>query len=216
MQEMLRTFFPTNLAGCFVKRTWIQSLEGLENIPSDRSCIVIANHASYMDFLLLGTVFEYVLGRRIHFWAKTKVTAHPVFRIFAKYSHAIDIAPRGPSTEFWSISKRFLSQGDSVGIFPEGTRSRTGALGKFNSGYIRLANATRTPVVPAVLTDTFRMLPPGKRIPGLVKSRIHFYPPVWFERDHTREELEALNTKIFTTYYLDNCWLARHVDTKTD
>jgi 1-acyl-sn-glycerol-3-phosphate acyltransferase len=215
MAEIVRTIFPTNLAGYFVKRTWIQCLEGLENIPSNRSCIVIANHASYMDFLLLGTVFEYVLRRRLHFWAKTKVTTHPFFRIFAKYSRAIEIAPRGRSTEFWVISRRFLSQGDSVGIFPEGTRTRTGALGRFNRGYLRLANATQAPVVPAVITNTYRMLPPGSRIPGRAKSRIHFYPPVWLERECSKEELESLNERIFVAYYRDNNLLAPHVDTKT-
>jgi 1-acyl-sn-glycerol-3-phosphate acyltransferase len=216
MADILKAFFPRRLAGCLIQRTWIQSLEGLENLPLNRSCIVIANHASYMDFILLGTVFEYVLNRRLHFWAKPKVTAHPAFKIFAKYSHTIEITSRSASREFWEISRRFLSQGDSIGIFPEGTRSRTGLLGKFHSGYARLASATRTPVVPAVITNTFRILPPGRSVPGLVKSRIFFYPPVWFEREYSREELEAVNESIFATYYDNNRGLICHVDSKTD
>jgi 1-acyl-sn-glycerol-3-phosphate acyltransferase len=216
MADIVRAIFPTAFAGYLVKRTWIQSLEGLENIPSDRSCIVIANHASYMDFLLLGTVFEYVLRRRLHFWAKPKVTSHPVFRIFARYSSAIAMSPRGSSTEFWAISRRFLSQGDSIGIFPEGTRTRTGTLGKFYNGYARLACVTGTPVVPAVITNTFRMLPPGRKVPRRLKSRILFYPPVWFERQQTRDELEAMNNNIFATYYRNNYHLSCHVDPKAD
>ena len=216
MADILRAVFPRTLAGYFVKRTWIQNLDGLENIPVDKPCIVIANHASYMDFLLLGTVFEYVLNRRLHFWAKPKVTAHPAFKILAKYSHAIEVTANSPSTSFWEASTRFLSQGDSVGIFPEGTRSRTGALGRFYSGYLRLANATRTPIVPAVLTNTFRMLPPGRNFPGRVKSSISFYPPVSFEREYSREELEAMNARIFTTYYSNNRSLTTHVDSKTN
>jgi 1-acyl-sn-glycerol-3-phosphate acyltransferase len=216
MADILKAFFPRRLAGRLIQRTWIQSLEGLENLPLNRSCIVIANHASYMDFILLGTVFEYVLNRRLHFWAKPKVTAHPAFKIFAKYTRTIEITSKSASREFWEISRSFLSQGDSIGIFPEGTRSRTGALGKFNSGYARLANATRTPVVPAVITNTFQILPPGRSVPGLSKSRIHFYPPVWFEKESSKEELEAMNDYIFTTYYANNRSLTCYVDSKTD
>lgn len=216
MADILKNLFPRTLSGCLIKRAWIQSLEGLENIPLNRSCIVIANHASYMDFLLLGTVFECILNRRLHFWAKPKVTTHPIFRIFANYSRTIKIASGSSSREFWEVSKRFLSQGDSIGIFPEGTRTRTGTLGKFHDGYARLANATHTPVVPAVITNTFRILPPGGRVPGRLKSRILFYPPVWFEKEHSREELEAMNHNIFTTYYGNNRCLTCHVDPKTD
>jgi 1-acyl-sn-glycerol-3-phosphate acyltransferase len=216
MADFSKILFPRTLGCCLIKKAWIQSLEGLENIPLDRSCIVIANHASYMDFLLLGTVFEYILNRRLHFWAKPKVTAHPIFKIFANYSRTVKIESGSTSGEFWRVSRRFLSQGDSIGIFPEGTRTRTGALGKFHNGYARLANATHTPVIPAVITNTFRILPPGGRIPGRLKSMILFHPPVLFEKEHSKDELEAMNHHIFTTYYDNNRYLTCHVDPKTD
>lgn len=183
-----------------VKRLWLKRIVGFENIPPAGPCIAISNHASYLDFLILGTLFDGIADIPLHFLANLKVSNHPIFRFYVKYFDSIPTDPQRPAGS-WRRSLRYLKEGRYLGIFPEGTRSRTGKLGEFNLGYLRLASAVGVPILPIVIHNTFAALPPHRKIPRLSKCTIEIHKPITIQRGLSKAELIDLNDKVFQEYY---------------
>lgn len=184
-----------------VKHIWIRSIRGIEHIPATGPCILIANHSSYMDFLILGTVLEGIVKKQLHFWANLKVVNHPFFRYYVKYFKSIPVDTRNPRPAFWKTSIRLLRDNGYIGIFPEGTRSRTGIIGPFNAGYLRLANATGSPIVPVYLHDVYDILPPHRKFPRFKGADITVHPPICFDNRMSTDELEQVSRQIQAKYY---------------
>jgi len=186
-----------------IKKLWIDNIEGIENIPKQGPCIIIANHSSYIDFLILGTIFEGILKTKLFFWANLKVVNHPIFKYYTKYFRCIAVDVENPNVEFWKESLRKIRDRKFICIFPEGTRSRNGALSQFNPGYLRLANSTKTKIIPIYLSNTFNILPPNKKIPNFQKSKIKIFEPIEIISKMNKKEISDLDAKIYKKFYLD-------------
>jgi 1-acyl-sn-glycerol-3-phosphate acyltransferase len=78
---------------------------------------------------------------------------------------------------------RYLRQGRVVVVFPEGTRSRDGGLGRFRSGAFRLATAAGVPVVPAAIVGTADVLPVTGVLPRRRPCEVRFGAPVALDPD---------------------------------
>ncbi len=203
MKRSLSYYLLRALTGPLVERLWIGAVTGLEAVPRSGPCIVIANHASYLDFILLSTLFEYRVGRPIHFWAKRKVTeGHPLFRHYARAFQAIPV--EAGSSDYWERTLTLLEGGSVVGIFPEGTRSRSGRLRPFHTGYLRLAAAAGVPVVPVVVAGAYEILPPDRRWPRRRRAAIHCHPPFTVPADLDREAVARLNRRVRDRYFGDD------------
>ena len=186
-----------------VKKLWIGKVEGLENIPKEGPCVIIANHSSYLDFLIIGTIFEGILNIPISFWANLKIVNHPIFKYYAKHFKCIAVDIDNPNVEFWKESVKKMQNNKFLCIFPEGTRSRDGKLGIFNKGYLRLANYTKTTIVPIYLSNTFNILPPSKKIPNFKKSNVKIFKPIHFETKINKNDLEKINKEIFDNNFAE-------------
>lgn len=187
-----------------IKKLWIDKIEGLENIPKEGPCIIIVNHSSYIDFLIIGTLFEGILNTPISFWANLKVVNHPIFKYYAKYFKCIAVDVNNPTLEFWKNSVRRINEGIFLCIFPEGTRSRNGKIAEFNPGYLRLASNTKTKIIPIFLSNTFNILPPNKKIPNFQKSNIKIFKPIEMQIKINKNEISDFNLEIFNKYYSDS------------
>lgn len=187
-----------------VKALWIDSIQGLESIPRDTGAILISNHASYLDFIIIATIVENLVGRPLYFWANSKVCNHPIFKYYAKCFNSIEIDYDKPSNTFWKESIERLRNNQLICIFPEGTRTRTGRLNEFNSGYLRLANTTHSKIIPIVLQGTFKILPPHRTIPSLKKCKVTVFEAVSIASKLSKAELEELNEHIHSKYYKAN------------
>lgn len=123
-------------------------VEGTEHIPATGGCIIASNHSMGPDYILLG----YASSRQIFYMAKIELFyIHPWL---TKFLNAIGTFPiqRGRNdTEAISAAETLLQQGKVLGMFPEGTRSRTGELQRGKTGAVRIAMKLQTPVVPAVV-----------------------------------------------------------------
>jgi len=203
MKRSLSYYILRALTGPLVERLWIGEVTGLEAIPRDRPSIVIANHASYLDFILLSTLFEYRVGRPIHFWAKRKVTdGHPLFRHYSRAFQAIPV--EAGSYEYWERTIVLLRRGAAVGIFPEGTRSRTGRLLPFRNGYLRLAASTQIEVVPISIEGAYEILPPDRRWPRRRRASFHVHRPFTVPAHLDGEAMAALNREVRGRYFGGN------------
>lgn len=187
-----------------VKGLWLKSIRGLGNIPKDTGAILIANHASYLDFIILATIVENIVGRPLYFWANTKVCNHPIFKYYAMCFDSIEIDYDKPSNTFWKESIERLRNNQLICIFPEGTRTRTGRLNQFNSGYLRLAKTAGSAVVPIVLKGTFKILPPHRNIPSLKKCQVVIHKAIQIPTASTKVDLLALNEAIHSKYFKSN------------
>ncbi|HEX2088055.1 MAG TPA: lysophospholipid acyltransferase family protein [Solirubrobacteraceae bacterium] len=123
---------------------------GREHIPADGPLLLAANHRSFLDPFVLGTM----LRRPVYYVAKKELFAN---RLQAWFLNALGAFPvdRGASDqEMLETARRILARGDAVLIFPEGTRIRAGGLGTPKRGVGRLALESGAPVVPLAVIGT--------------------------------------------------------------
>lgn len=194
---LLKTF---SLANAWIIKTfWLGKIEGLDHVPTS-PCIIISNHESYLDFLLLGYVLKKNAHKDFRFWAKTKVIKHCIWRFYSNLYNTIEVNENGNWRKLNELSLQALSNGEYVCIFPEGSRSRNGDMQKFKVGYLRLASANRVKVVPAFLENTYNTWPAHRSFPRIRRCKITFYPPMEIPKDLTESEIEEFNLIVMTTY----------------
>ena len=127
-------------------------IEGRENIPKGRNCVMMGNHQHIFDPLMLALC---VPDREIHFmgkkellgWAFTKVHGFPVDR------GNIDMTAI-------RTALGILQGGDTLGIFPEGTRSKTGHMLPLLGGASMLAMRSKVDVVPVYIDGSYKLFRP--------------------------------------------------------
>lgn len=182
-----------------VQWMWLGDITGTHNIPK-HPCILIANHESYLDFLLIGYSLVKVVCIPFQFWAKSKVTRHHLWKKYSEIFSAIEVGKDGRISELMEISAKAIEQGSYICIFPEGTRSRTGEFLPFKQGYLKLASAYGLDVVPIYLENTFDAWPPQNRLPRRKRCNVTFYPPIEIAKDMKKPDIEMLNREIMESY----------------
>jgi 1-acyl-sn-glycerol-3-phosphate acyltransferase len=130
-----------------------------ERLTPEASSIVISNHESFADILVLLAV----LPMQTRFLAKRSIFRVPVlgWSIAAAGFIPVDRGERARGLATVEAALARLSGGRSVVIFPEETRTRTGELSEFKRGAALLALRSGLPLLPVALAGTFRILPRG-------------------------------------------------------
>ncbi len=148
---------------------------GREHIPKG-GVILAANHRSFLDPFLIGVC----IGRPIYFVAKQELFKHPLVGWFLNCMGAFPVRRGASDEESVATSLGLLERGQAVVIFPEGTRIRTGSLGRPRRGVGRLALESGKPVVPIAITGSERARTGWKIRP--VKVHVRCGPPLTFPR----------------------------------
>ena len=157
-------------------RSYLQLAHGLqvqggEQVPRRGSCIVVANHSSHLDALVLGAALAPLVANRPNLLAAGDTFFSSPLKA-ACSSLLLNALPvrRGacPRRALASLREKLTaSTSDTVLVlFPEGTRSRTGRLGRFKAGIGALVAETGVPVIPACISGAYGAWPPGRRHPG--------------------------------------------------
>lgn len=133
------------------------TVTGLDNVPSEGPVILVANHASVLDPLVLGVA----LKRRIVFMGKAELFRIPVLRTVIRALGAFPVRRGQVDREAWTTAIATLKDGKVLGIFPEGTRTEDGTIGEAQSGAARLALKTGAVVVPVGIQGTYSALKKG-------------------------------------------------------
>ncbi|MCU0848433.1 MAG: 1-acyl-sn-glycerol-3-phosphate acyltransferase [Spirochaetes bacterium] len=146
---------------------------GRENIVKGRSYVVIANHQSHYDILVL---YGW-LGINIKWVIKSELRKVPVFGYAGEIGGNIYIDRSSPEALRITLNaaRSKIVDGTSIIILPEGTRTLTGELGEFKNGAFVIARELNLPVLPVTITGTRRILPPGgwNVFPGTAIMTIH-------------------------------------------
>ena len=173
---------------------------GAENLPNDGSFVLVANHASHLDTLCLLAALP--LGR-LH-------QAFPVaaedyfFRSLPRswfatvVMNALPFGRRMGVRESLSICAQLLAQpGNVLIIFPEGTRSQTGAIQPFKSGIGTLLAGRDVTVLPCYVQGAYRAWPKGRRLPRPGKVRLIIGTPRnYATRGTEKSELSAIAAEL--------------------
>jgi 1-acyl-sn-glycerol-3-phosphate acyltransferase len=152
-------------------------IEGREHLPRTGPFILVANHCSHLDTVVLGCALPWRLRPEAFPIAagdaffKTPAMA----ALSALFVNALPMWRKGAVSHSLADLRARLNEGRCIYIiFPEGTRSRDGTMGPFKSGLGMIVAQTPVPVVPCRLWGTFQAMPPGKKLPrpGRVRLRI--------------------------------------------
>jgi 1-acyl-sn-glycerol-3-phosphate acyltransferase len=158
-------------------------VSGAATLPAG-PCVIVANHRSHADTAAL---LAAVPARRrpavaaaADYWFRGGVRPG-VCRVLCA---AFPVRRSGGGSADLAAAARLLAAGHDVIIFPEGTRSRDGRTGDFHRGAARLAATADVPLVPAGLSGTGTLLPPGgsARRPRRVAVIVRFGAPVSFAK----------------------------------
>ena len=126
--------------------------------------IIVANHVSYLDWILLWGWFRYHHGIRLTFLAKERLFHHWFWGRLVTPSCCVRVTDDGQNLASLS-DYRLLKQARHIAIFPEGTRSRDGQIGPFKPGAAQIALRLRLPILPVALNGFYAAWPAGRALP---------------------------------------------------
>lgn len=147
-------------------------MTGIEKLDHSRPYIFAANHQSQFDIFVLQGYFDF----DYRWLAKKELFKVPIFGYGMRCAGYVPVDRANGRKALKSLEEaaQRISNGTSVIIFPEGTRSPDGHLQPFKAGTMVLAIKSGVPVVPVAILGTHEILPKGKLLakPGKVKIRV--------------------------------------------
>jgi 1-acyl-sn-glycerol-3-phosphate acyltransferase len=168
-----------------------------EHLLPTGPCVVVANHASYLD----GIVLKAALPARFSFVIKKEFSRVPLAGLLLRRigSEFVDRFNRHAGAMDARRLLKAADAGQALAFFPEGTFLAEPGLGKFHSGAFAIAARADLPVVPLAIRGTRYILPSGRFLPRLGRIDIHVLPLIAPAPDvkasetviHTRDQAHA-------------------------
>lgn len=163
--------------------------------PDHRQCVYIANHTSHLDFLVLWAALPAAIRARTRpvaardYWDSTPLRRFLAVRVFRAL--LIDrkggLSVHGPSVLQPMLDA--LETGDSLILFPEGTRGSGETIAPFKSGIFHMCrHRAGLELTPVYLDNLNRILPKGEFLMAPLLSRVHFGPRIHLENEEGKPE----------------------------
>lgn len=183
-------------------------IEGVEHVPKKGPCLILANHASYLDPLLVGIA----IPREVHYLARQEILDWPILGRMMQNTHAI--RREGIDRQAIALCREILKAGWPLVMFPEGTRSPDGKVYRPRGGFAWiLETLPDVPCVPVYLSGTFDALKRGAFLPRRSPVEIRIGPAYTLEprKEHEkrREYFESCADQ------LETAWRALGADVKS-
>ncbi|MCP4649055.1 MAG: 1-acyl-sn-glycerol-3-phosphate acyltransferase [PVC group bacterium] len=166
---IVRTIFVVIIKGLFRVK-----IEGTEHIPKESNYIIVANHASWLDPMVMVAVIPYKIYG---------VALRSLFRIkwLQRTLKALEAIPTGNSS---GQALSLLMKNKTVGLFPEAGCSRDGKLRRFKNGAAVLALRSGRPVVPCGISGSYEAMPRHSRFPKLFsRITVKIGKPLYFLKE---------------------------------
>lgn len=173
------------------------TVTGAEHLPQGSAYMVVSNHQGYFDIpIMLACV-----GNPRGLIAKQELMRLPGIRTWMRHLHCLFVDRSSPRAGAQIIldGASMLSAGHSLTIFPEGTRSKGGAMGGFKAGAFRIAARAGVPIVPVTIAGSHQLMEANPHWfirPAQVEVTIH---PAVETAGLSREDLRILPDAVKTT-----------------
>ncbi|MGA2588240.1 MAG: lysophospholipid acyltransferase family protein [Candidatus Aminicenantales bacterium] len=173
-------------------------VKGLEAVDRKMSYVFMANHLSFIDGPLLFTL----IPQNVRVILKKVIFRLPVLGLGMKHVGFVPVDRKGTSGGQASISRavrQIKERGYSFLIFPEGTRSLDGTMGRFRRGGFYLALESGSPILPIVIQGTFETMPKGEFFVKKGRVRVIFQRPIpvqGYDFDHLPDLMDRVRLAI--------------------
>ncbi|WP_249869678.1 lysophospholipid acyltransferase family protein [Oceanobacillus saliphilus] len=150
-------------------------ITGTENIPLDEPVLYVGNHQGNMDIPILYSTAPQTMA----FVAKKEMEKIPLLGYWMKERGCVFIDRDNARSSLKAINQAIesLKAGNSIAVFPEGTRSKGPEIGNFKSGSLRMAIKSGVKVVPVTFKDSYKLIgKKGKNTPA--KVSVHYSDPI--------------------------------------
>jgi len=162
---------------------------GRENLPTQGGYILAANHLSLWDPPLIATL----VPNHIHYMAKQELFAIPLFASLIRNLGVFPVKRSTADRGAIRMAINLLKTGKVVGIFPEGTRSKTGRLQQPEAGLELIASLAQVTIVPVAVIGTNRIFKAGSLIP---RFEVHFGKAICPSDKHSSESKNSLTNEV--------------------
>ena len=164
---------------------------GLERLDPGRSYVFAANHQSIFDIPIVFSALPY----QLRIVAKDSLGRIPFMGWHLHRAGHLLVDRRNPGPDIVRKMARLVREGNSLIVFPEGTRSVDGSLGRFKKGSFLVALGAKLPVVPVTIEGSRQVMQKGRLMvrPGEVVLTVHDAVPTEGVR---REEVAALAEQV--------------------
>jgi 1-acyl-sn-glycerol-3-phosphate acyltransferase len=146
----------------FTVMRWRVDIQGSEHVPADGPAVIATNHIGYLDFAFIGYGAR-ERGRLVRFMAKQEVFDHRIAGPLMRGMHHLPVDRFGSATEAVRTAVDALDRDQVIGLFPEGTISRSFMPAEAKTGAARIAMRAQAPLIPGVVWGSQRLLTKGRR-----------------------------------------------------
>lgn len=150
---------------------WSSKVKGIEHIRINGPVIFCSNHESDFDPFWIASWLSRDQRAKLCSLAKKEHFESFLMSFLVKLVGSIPVDRSGDTTPAVQAAEKVLLSGRPMMIFPEGTRTKTGKLGKFHKGSVRLMLGTNVPIIPVRISGAFEILPYNKKFPKLFDLR---------------------------------------------
>ncbi len=179
------------LTRCYLRIYHRLAIDGVEHLPKSGPFVMVANHASHLDAVTLAASLPWHLRESVFPIAAGDVFFEkPVVSMFAAFMlNALPMWRRSCGAHaIQELQDRLVHDSAIYILFPEGTRTRDGQIGRFKSGVGMIVGGSEVPVVPCYLRGALEAFPAWARCPAPKKLRLTIGKPLRFgEIENDRE-----------------------------
>ena len=169
---------------------WKRRIEGLENIDKNKPYVIVINHQSMVDVMML-----YLVPMIFRWVSKREVYRIPFIGRFLMLHGDIAIDRKQGSKAMRKVmeqGKMWLDRGVSVAMFPEGTRSKDGEIHRFKAGAFALAKDAGVAILPVIMDGSSSMIKPSKMMNWRNEFIIKVLPAISAEQVAATDQNELM------------------------
>jgi 1-acyl-sn-glycerol-3-phosphate acyltransferase len=188
--------FCQGIAGILARVAWDLKVRGTEHMPPRGGVLVVSNHQSYIDPVVLTVMFR----RRFAYLADAYLFKIKPFAWLISSLNAFPIQTGKGDIGAMKETIRLLQSGEVLNLYPEGTRSRDGTLQPVLGGAALAIRRAKVPVMPAIIVGAYEAYPRHAILPRAGRVRVIFDKPV--ELHHLKaDEIVAFLEQTFARLY---------------
>ena len=182
---------------------------GMEHLPAEGGALLLINHQSFLDPLLVGLPFD----RPVSFLARDSLFRIPLVGALLRATYVVPIDRAAASPRSIRVLTARLADGYLAGIFPEGTRTRDGSVGRLKPGFVAVVRRTAAPVIPVGIAGADEAMPRSSLWIRRSTVRVVFGEPLpddvraeYSRKGREREFAELVRQKIIACQQEAEAW----------